>query len=298
MAQVNPIATYTQENVAPAFYKKVAEAPILSLPGLDVRTGVGKETIDLITPTISLTTGRKTAATAKTSAELFSQNNLDPAIYEEFYSLPINAIRKTFAGNYGADETGAFLENPAWLTDYSNNYMAQLDLEVEKLVAEALKSKLSATDTTINRFTGLTLAAPTTAAIAQANITEVHQFIQDSSRAFRTGGGNKYMMINDGDLNTILLSYAVANNRYIEPQEIDNALVYNIPFSAVKLISVNGVDAGEATIFDTPNMVIKLASDIKVGYFDRDDDLWSRARVWVDANFGFYEEVTTQIAQA
>lgn len=298
MANINPITSYVQENVAPAFYRKVAEAPLLSLPGVDIRTGVGPESIDLIHPTIALTAGRKTSLTAKTSAQLFSQNSLVPVIHEEFYSLPIDSIRDSFAGNYGTDEQGAFLEDPAWLGDFMSQYMSQVDLEVERLAAAALVAQLDNTDTDINRFTGLSITAPTDAATAQTNITELHQFVQDANRAFRTGGGNKFIAMGDADLNNILLSYAIANNRYIEPQELDNALIYTLPFTSVQLVSINGLSAGQSMMFDTPNLVVKMASDLKAGYFDRDDQLWVRARVWIDANFGFYEEVTTTIAQA
>ena len=302
-ANIGTIADNVQE-ARGAFFEKVAAAPLLSLPGIDKRTGVSKERIDLITPTINLTSGRKTSVTSKTSSELFSQNDVDPTIYEELFDLPVHAIRQTSVGQYGNDDSGAFLENPNWMSNFTNTYNAKLDLAVESLVFNALKGYVSGGNTNnaagASQFTGTrttpTLAAPTTEAIAFSNIDNVIAFIQSGSRAVRTGGGNKFLLMDDTDLNTILRSYHRANGFHLEPIQIDNALTYRMPYTDVSLVSVNGAANGEWLYFDTPNLVIKMAADFKMGYFERDDQLWVRPRVWVDANFGFYEEVTTGIA--
>ena len=304
MANISTIQNYVQENVAPAFYEKVAQAPLLNLPGVDIRTGVADETIDLIHPTISLTKTINNTYSSKTSADLFSQNQLKPEASEERFDLPLHAVRKTFAGNYGSDQNGAFLESPEWLSDFSNKYLEKLDVEVEKLVAGAIKGYIEGGSTGnaagASQFDGvrttLTLANPTTAAIAATNINNLHTYIQAQPQAVRTGGGNMFLAMNDGDLNIVLRSLAVANNFHIQPEMIDGAVMYDIPYSNVKMVSVNGLAAGESFIFDAPNMVVKIASDINMDYFARDDQFWVRPRVWVDANFGFYSEVTTTIA--
>ena len=304
-ANIGTIADNVQE-ARSLFFEKVAAAPLLSLPGLDVRTGVSKERIDLITPTISLTSGRKTSVSSKTSAELFSQNDIDPDVYEELFDLPIHAIRQTSVGQYGSDDQGAFLENPNWMSNFTSTYLAKLDLAVESLIFSKLKGYVEGGNTGnaagAAQFTGTrssanaTLVSPTTETIAFTNIDKVYQFIQAGSRAVRTGGGNKFIIMSDGDLNTMLRSFFRANGYHIQPETIDNALVYRMPNTNVGLVSVNGAADGEWLYFDTPNCVIKMAADFKMGYFDRDDQLWVRPRVWVDANFGFYEEVTTGIA--
>ena len=53
----------------------------------------------------------------------------------------------------------------------------------------------------------------------------------------------------------------------------------------------------EFLMFDANNLVVKMAADFKSDYFERNDELWVRARVWIDANFGFYNEVTTNLTQ-
>ena len=63
------------------------------------------------------------------------------------------------------------------------------------------------------------------------------------------------------------------------------------------LVGVNGMADDEFMMFDANNLVVKMAADFKSDYFERNDELWVRARVWIDANFGFYDEVTTNLTQ-
>lgn len=298
MADISTVA----ENIREAqgyFYEKVSQAPLLSLPGVNIRTGVSSERIDLITPTISLTSGRKSAITSKTSAALFSQNELSPEIYEEAFDLPIHAIRKTSFGQYGGDDNGAFLESPEWTNSFVAKYIEKLDVRTEEILVAALVDQINDADTQFDGTrTTLTLVAPTTQAIAVTNINNLHAYLQEAPKAFRTGGGNKFLAMNDTDSNTLLRSFALANNFHLVPIVVDNATVYDIPFSDVQMVVLNGLATGQSFIFDSNNVVIKMASDFKMGYFERDDQLWMRPRVWAAANFAFFQEITTTIASS
>ena len=301
MAQNNTLEAAVQE-AAGYFFDKVASAPLLSLPGIDMRTGTGHERIDLIHPTANLTANRKTSITSKTSSELFSQNTLSPDLYEEFFEIPLHAIQQTSVGQYGSDGNDAFLESTVWLNEMYTNYLSKIDLQVEDIVQDklvALGETADGGDATynFNRQTAPTLAAPTTQTIAWANINNVINFVQTAPENYKTGGGNKVLITSRANRDTILRSLSIIDARNIEPVDLEGSInAYQIPYTDTMLVGVNGMANDEYYIFDTANLVVKMAADFKSDYFERDDQLWVRARVWVDANFGFYDEVTTNLS--
>ena len=307
MAQNNTLEAAVAEAQG-YFFDKVAGAPLLQLPGIDMRTGTGDERIDLIHPTINLTAGRKGsgALSTKTSSELFSQNMLSPAIHEEFFEIPLHAIQKTSVGQYGGNEAQAFLENTPWLSEMYTNYLSKLDIQVEMLAAAAINTlgtAANSADTTydFNRVASAnapTIVSPTTQAIAWENINDILTFVERAPENYKTGGGNKVLCVSQTIRDRILRSFAIADARQLEAVNIEgNINAYQLPYTDTLLVGVHGFADTNFTMFDTNNLVVKMAADFKSDYFDRNDELWVRARVWFDMNFAFYDEVTTTLAQ-
>ena len=304
MAQVDNIAAAVAEAQG-YFFDQIAAAPLLSLPGIDIRTGVGTERIDLIHPTVNLTAGRKAAGdlASKTTAELFSQNTLDPVQYEEFFEIPLHSIRKNSVGLYGSNGDGAFLESTEWLSEMYTNYLSKLDLQIEDIVQNrlvALGETANSAGTTFdfNRQTAPSLASPSSTALAWTNINNLITFVQTSPEAIKTGGQNKVLITSRGNRDTILRSLAIIDGRQIDAVELEGSInAYQITYTDTMLVGVNGMADDEFLMFDANNLVVKMAADFKSDYFERNDELWVRARVWIDANFGFYNEVTTNLTQ-